>query len=263
MCNPRRVKVRASRRLSQAWQAEIERTVTLTDTVTGEARIVEPVGQGLAPPVRERLREILAADDDWRETPDGLRRDVPDGYLLYRPDTGELEIVATVHAEISAEGTAQRGRGGVVDAEREAQATASYYSDGFQGRNRAEAQAEGERRAGAEAQRRVEQEVRERVEAERRAAEQDLAARADEVEAEAQAQAGRLLDERRAALAGRMEAEAGQRARGMHEEVLRAFNGPLAEAYRDVLLERAARADARNLYYREENGVIEIQFEVG
>ncbi|MFD0660732.1 hypothetical protein [Thermocatellispora tengchongensis] len=174
MCNPRRVKVRASKRLSQAWQAELERTVALSATVTGEARIIEPVGAGLAPPVRARLAEILADDPDWEKTEDGLRRDVPGGHLLYHPDTGELEIVATVAAEVSAEGQARRVIGGVAEAEAQVEVTVGYYEDGYRGRTKRVAEREGREQAEGEAEKQAVREAAERAGSEREAAERRL-----------------------------------------------------------------------------------------
>ncbi|MBA2324629.1 MAG: molecular chaperone DnaJ, partial [Pseudonocardiales bacterium] len=38
MCNPRRVRVRATRQLAQAWQHEVRRSATRIGTAVGEAR---------------------------------------------------------------------------------------------------------------------------------------------------------------------------------------------------------------------------------
>jgi hypothetical protein len=262
VCNPRRVRVRASRRLAEAWQAEITRTVQASGTVTGEARLFQPFAASLPGPVRARLAELLAVDPTWRQVDGGFRYTLPDGYVQYRPDTGELEIVAQVTATVTAEGTARRTRSGVGEGEADAEAEAGYYADGYGGRTKTVAEKEAGQLAGEHAERQaMEQAVREAAE-QREQAERALAAEAGDVDAEAHAQALRELEEERLRQVGDLDAQAGEQIQQRYGEYLRAINVPLARAYRDVLLVRAAQADATGLYHREEGGIIEIQFEL-
>lgn len=262
MCNPRRIKVRASRSLTEAWQAEITRTARLTETLSGEARIVEPLGARLPAPVRDRLIELLEADPMWRAVEDGYRYDVPGGHLTYYPDTGDLEVVANATAELTAEGIAARTRGGIAEGTAESEAEVSFYSDGYAGRNKAAAEREGETKAGRHAEEEARKNLATQLEADRQAAEEALAAQATAVEQEALDDARRRIEEQRDTQQEELTAEAGRQVRRLQENYLRVINLPLTHAYRDVILERANQPDVRNLYHTEQDGIIEIQFEM-
>src|SRR5262249_57039713 len=52
MCNPRRVRITATRELAEAWQREVTRSVQLRGRVVGEARARQALGDALSTPVR-------------------------------------------------------------------------------------------------------------------------------------------------------------------------------------------------------------------
>ena len=263
MCNPRRIQVRASRRLAEAWRAEIARTAQVSETLTGEAHIVEPLGAGLAAPVRQRFEELLAEAPGWRLTDDGYRHQLPGGYMLYRPDTGELEIVARVTGEVTGEGTAMREATGVAEGAADAEVTETYYTDGWAGRTKKAAEARGQATAEQAAEQCARQELAARMAESLAEAERSLEDMGTEVEEEAREQARRSLAEQRAQRQEELADAARRRAEQIHGDYLRVINLPLTYAYRDVLLARAGQADAQNLYYEERDGVIDIQFEIG
>lgn len=262
MCNPRKIRVRASRRLAEAWQTEIARTAQVSETLTGEAHVVQPFGAALAAPVRDRFAELLAADPDWRETGDGFRHDLPNGYLLYRPETGELEITARVSGEITGQATAVRAATGVAEGEAEAEVEERYYGDGYRGNTRRKAEARGKQAAEHAAEERARQELAMSKAQSVAEAQRGLEEAGDEVEQEARDQAHRALLDRRDQRQRELDAEADRHAAERYDDYLRVVNQPLAHAYRDVLLERARRGDAQNLFYNERDGVIDIQFEI-
>lgn len=262
MCNPRKITVRASRDLSRAWSAEIARRAEVSETLTGEARISEPFGTSLAPPVRERFEALIRYDSRWQQTGEQLRYRTHNGHLVYHLDSGELEIVAVAQGELRVEGSATRRREGTTATTSQADATVSYYGDGHAGKNRQWAQREGDALAGAEAETQAREQLDRQWQDERARAAADLEAESHEVEAEAYAQAQRRLAEGRDAVRVELETEASAAARNLHTEFLDVVGEPLSRAYRDVLLARAAADDISNLYHSEEDGVIEIQFEM-
>jgi hypothetical protein len=262
MCNPRRIKIRASRRLAEAWRTEITRTALVSETVTGEAHIVEPLGTGLAAPVRERFEELLADTPGWRDTGEGYRYELPGGYLLYRPDSGELEIVANISDELTAEGTAARAATGVAEGTANAEVIESFYDDGYMGHTKKKAEERGHAAAEQAADTRAREELAARMAKSLAEAEHSLEEAGTEVEEEARAQARLSLAEQRGQRQQELEEAARRRAAVFHGDYLRVVNLPLTYAYRDVLLARARQNDVQNLYYEEHDGVIDIQFEM-
>ena len=262
MCNPRKIRVRASRRLAEAWQTEIARTAQVTETLTGEAHIIQPFGAGLAAPVRDRFAELLAADPDWQETGEGFRHELQEGYLLYRPETGELEITANVSGEVTGEATAVRATTGVAEGEADAEVEERYRSDGYAGHAKRKAEARGKQAAEGAAEERARQELAASKAQLIAEAQRALEEAGDEVELEARDIARQSLTNRRDERQRELDAEADRRAAQLYDDYLRVINEPLAHAYRDVLLERARLGDAQNLLYDEHDGVIDIQFEI-
>jgi hypothetical protein len=257
MCNPRKIRVRASRRLAEAWQTEIARTAQVTETLTGEAHVIQPFGASLAEPVRVRFAELLAADPAWQETGEGYRYQLPNGYLLYRPETGELEITANVSGEITGEATAVRAATGVAEGAADAEVEERYY-----GSQRKMAEIRGKQAAEQAAEERARTELTASKAQRVAEAQRALEEAGDEVEQEARDQAQQAITDRRDERQRELDAAADRRAAQMNDEYLRVVNQLLAHAYRDVLLERARHSDAGNLFYEENDGVIDIQFEI-
>ena len=257
MCNPRKIRVRASRRLAEAWQTEITRTAQVTDTLTGEAHIIQPFGASLAEPVRVRFAELLAADPAWQETGEGYRYQLPNGYLLYRPETGELEITANVSGEITGEATAVRAATGVAVGAADAEVEERYYG-GQRTRAEMRGRLAAERAADERARAELTASKAQRIAEAQRALEEA----SDEVVQEARDRARQELTDRRDERQRELDAAAGRQAAQLNDEFLRVVNQALTHAYRDVLLERARHSDAGNLFYEEHDGVIDIQFEI-
>jgi hypothetical protein len=262
MCNPRRITVRASRDLSQAWTAEITRQAQVSETLRGQARITEPFATGLARPVRQRFEELLHLDEGWREQNGTLRYDTPNGYLVYHPDTGELELVAEVQAEIRAEAEATRRQAGTTTATAEAEVEISYYRDGYGGKTRKWARQQGETQAGTAAEAQAQADLEQLSRDEQAQAEAELESQAQELEAEAYERARLRLGEDRRTQQEHLDTEAAEGVQNLRTEFLEVVGRPLAHAYRDVLLARAEALDAENLHYSEQDGVIQIQFEM-
>ena len=83
MCNPRRIRVSASRQIDEAWQHEVSRTVELSATVTGEARVRQPLGTELSGQTLRALEVALAAPDSgWVQIENGYRMTVEDPEIL-------------------------------------------------------------------------------------------------------------------------------------------------------------------------------------
>jgi hypothetical protein len=234
MCNPRRVRVTATRQVREAWEREVRRAATVSLEVGGEARIRQPLDAAVGAPALMAMQLRLARGaeggcDGWAAQPDGAyRHDVEGGYVLYRPAERMLEIVATAAATLTETGVATRTIGGTLEADIEASGEAGYYDDGWGGHTEAAARRAAEQAAarGAEAA------AREHAQAAADAAEQ---AADPELTAAAAAEGRRRLEAR----AELHRAELEQRAREHLAEVgiraRQAFHRLLALGYRDAL----------------------------
>lgn len=143
MCNPRRIRVTATRQLNQAWEREVSRTVELQQQVIGEARVRQPLDATLGTPALRALESALVADDsDWREVEEGYRYDVEGGYVIYLVDEQALEIVAALPDEVQTSAQASRRLEGTVNTEISAEGEGRYYDDGWGGRTKKVAERE-------------------------------------------------------------------------------------------------------------------------
>lgn len=253
MCNPRRIRVRATRELAVAWEQEIRRSVVRSGEATGAARVCESLRGSVGAPTLAALPGVFARTPGWEETEDAFRFSFDGGYVLYRPAEAELEIVATVSAEIQAVGEAAQTVRGEVTGTIEAEGTGMYYDDEWGGTNPETAR----RQAEIAAEEALNQEAEQRVRAARgdaRAgdeAEQAAAARADEALAAAARAREPELRERAAARL----AAVGVMARNHFHQVL-------ADAYRDAVLAYARSRGAEFIRCSETDGVLEIDFEL-
>ncbi|WP_433830891.1 hypothetical protein ACQP2E_12060 [Actinoplanes sp. CA-015351] len=260
MCNPRRIRVRASRQLAEAWRAEVTRTAQASDTATGEARLTQPLGRQLPGPVRQRLVDLLRATPGWRVVDGALRREMPGGYVEYRPDTGEVAIVARVTAEFTVEASATRADSGEAQGTADAEFEASYYTDGYAGRTKAVAEREANEKAGQDATVQARENALRNAEAERAAALQRLQEAAADIDEEARARALAAIEEERARREADARNEAALLAQTYQQDYLREINLPLAQAYRDILVAHAQRVGAGGLTVQENGDFIDIQF---
>lgn len=256
MCNPRRIQVRATRRLAEAWEQEVRRSVVLSGDVAGEARVRERLAAAVGAPTLAALSRVLGRTEGWEEGDDGVFRHPLDGGVIsFDPDSRELEIVARVSARVEASGEAVAVVRAEVDDLLEASGAGTYYDDAWGGhtRERAEREAgsgaeaaldEAAERARARARDRVEKTHERKVRNQaRRRAEGTFETTKRERERELRAQAADLLT------------VIGDTGRGL-------FHRALAEAYRDAILAYARTHRATGITCSEDGGVVDIQFEV-
>ncbi len=225
MCNPRRVKVTATREVQESWQRVVERQVELSEEVAGEARVSQNLGGTLGDSVLIALRRALTRGaEGWEPVDGGYCHEVEGGYVVYRPETQNLEIVAVDQTTVQADVTSRRVVEGETRAVHSTEAESTWYDDHWGGRTEEVAQNE----ADALAQRRLDNKVRQSVEADQAAAEREVE---DEARITAQEQLTQSAEAERARLA--------QQARDNLENVgVRcnlAFNRLLANAMRDAL----------------------------
>jgi FtsH ternary system domain X2 len=256
MCNPRRVRVRATRELAEAWEQEVRRQVTRTGLAAGEARVSESLADSVGGPTLAALTDVLARTDGWTERDDGtFSHELDGGVITFDPSTCELEITATMSVEVSVTGEASTTVDTQVSGTVEAEGEGVYYDDGWGGRTAETAQRDAERNLSVAMEealrRRREQASQEAEVAAGDAVEREAAARA---EAAFAAAAAAREDELRRAAADRLMAV------GVQGRAL--FNAALAEGYRDAILAYALSRRASNLHHSEQDGVLDIEFEL-
>ncbi|SDG78996.1 hypothetical protein SAMN05421505_10831 [Sinosporangium album] len=261
MCNPRRIRIRATRTIAERWSAEIRRTARVRGSVTGTARMSQPLASMLPDAPRRAFELVVARHPEWRQVGDCHLADVPGGRIAYWPDTGELEISVELSTEIEAEGEGVVTIGGEVREDATAEAEAFYYSDGYSGRTRSAARRQARQAAEAEADQRAAE-----LAATRAAVAGELARAAGEggeeaVEA-ARADAERRLDRQRARVADDLNRQAEEQLDDLHRRTLRVVFATVAEGYRAATIAYARANGAENIRESDEGGVIEIQFEM-
>jgi hypothetical protein len=257
MCNPRRIRVRATRRLAEAWDQQVRQRVVLSGDVTGEARVREQLGRTVGGPTLAALTRVLGRTQGWQEDVDGVFRHPLDGGMIsFDPASRELEIVARVAGQVEASGEAVTMVRAQVDDLLHASGVGTYYDDAYGGITRGHArQVAGQaaeaalddaaEKARARERRRIEQAYQSGLseQAQQRAREH-LAARARLRERELTAQATDLL------------AAIGDSGRAV-------FHRALAEAYRDAILAYARTRRATGISWSEEDdGALNIEFEL-
>ncbi|GHE08710.1 hypothetical protein [Streptomyces alanosinicus] len=262
MCNPRRVRIRASSRLTRMWQEEVRRTGRASAEVAAEATLREEFGTLLGAPARRAFEAALGADTRWTWQDDAYRLDLDGGTVVYHLDTGEIEMTARLSDIVTAEAEVTRTLQGTVEVNATAEHTEKYYDDSWAGLSKSVA----ERSARAQAQKRADRDAAEQVarreEQERLAGRRRLAGQRDEIDAEAHAEA-----ERRAAAAaelrrGELERDAETRLAQTRTDLLRPVHEVLAVAYRDAIVEYARRHGVQDIQVDETGGTLNIQFEM-
>lgn len=255
MCNPRRVRVRATRELAATWEREVRRRVTRSGRAVGTARVVEPLGQSVGGPALAALGAVLGRSEQWEWRDDAFHHALDGGSLVYHPDTRSLEIIAYATEEVSATGEAAATVRGRTEGTVEAQGEGVYYDDGYRGTTESSATADARRNAEREldsaAARRIADEQLAAERREGRAVASAAAARAEEELARVAARRGEQLHGAAAARLDRV----GVQARNL-------FHRVLAEAYRDAVLAYARSRQATGLVVREQDGVLDIEFEI-
>ncbi|MFF3329841.1 hypothetical protein ACFYWX_09805 [Streptomyces sp. NPDC002888] len=264
MCNPRRVRVTATREVAEAWQVELERRVALSDTVVSELEISFPFGGTLGDRTRAVFEGALARDPHWRDTGDGayeLR--LGDGRVTYRPADGTLVVRARLTDTARAEGVAAETLRGTVRDVAHGEGEGRYYDDNYRGRTRRIADAEARRVAESAAERNARallDSVRRRAQAASAAAERGAEER---VRQAATADAAAHLEAERARVRDELDARNRQRVERLGQEALRAVNAVLALAYREALVAFAREQGARDVRVTESPDSLDVEFEMG
>jgi hypothetical protein len=255
MCNPRRVRVRATRRVEQAWEEEILRRVIRSREVVGEARIREPLAAGIGAPTLAALAAVLENAPGWEWDGQMFSHELDEGRISYDPVSRELEITAQVRSTVTAEGEARATVGGTLTETLEAEGVGTYYDDGWGGLTEETARAEAEKHA----EDALQASVRERLEQMRTAAEDREGSGLDDAAAaraeEELAAAGQTRQEELRLNAAERLAAVGVQGRNL-------FYAVLAEAYRDAILAYAQNRGANGIRCTETDGVVEIEFEM-
>ncbi|MEH2368493.1 hypothetical protein [Nostoc sp.] len=250
MCNPRRIRVTATRQLNEAWQREVSRTVELQEQVVGEARVRQPLDSTLGTPALRALESALAADGSgWREVEAGYRYDVEGGYAIYLVEEQALEIVATLEDQVQISAQETRELAGLINTEVAAEGEGGYYDDGWGGWTEELAQ----QQAQTAAQQQLDQIARSQIEQAQNQAEAQAAA---DIEAAARIQLQQLATERQAALSN----QARQHLDTVGVRCRQAFHRVLARGYRDAILAYARRNGGENIHCSEDNNIIDIEF---
>ncbi|WP_239337442.1 molecular chaperone DnaJ [Frankia sp. CiP3] len=255
MCNPRRVRVRATRDLTDAWEQEVRRQVTRRGQAVGDARVREPLAAGIGAPTLAALSGVLARTEGWERDGESFRHALDGGYLLYHPATRELEIVAEATAEVTASAEAATVVRGQLADTVEAEGDSTYYDDNYGGRTETHARRDAERNAALA----VDAQVDALLAAAR--------ARADDVEgvavqATATARADAALAEAAAARVEALRRHAATRLVAVGIQGRNIFHQALAGAYRDAIMAYARARRAEGVTCSENGGVLEIEFEL-
>ena len=256
MCNPRRVRVRATRELAEAWEQEVRRQVTRTGRAAGEARVRESLADSVGGPTLAALTDVLAQTDGWTELDDGtFSHELDGGVITFDPFTCELEITATVSAEVSATGEASTTVNTEVADTVEAEGEGVYYDDRWGGYTEETAQRDAERNLSAA----MDEAIRRRRE---QASQEADEAAGDTVERQAAARAEAAYAAAAAAREGELRRAAADRLMAVGVQGRALLNAALAEAYRDAILAFALSRRASNLHHSEQDGVLDIEFEL-
>ncbi len=257
MCNPRRVRVRATRQLAQAWQHEVRRSATRIGTAVGEARVREPLASTVGAPALAALESVLEETEGWlhHADDDTYRFAMDGGSVIYHPGSQDLEIVATASAEVEGSAEAAATVHGELTGDLEAEGEGMYYDDHWGGRTEVHA----ERDARDAAERALDEAGREREELEHARAEE----REGDAVAEAAAQRAEAdLTARAAARSAQLRADATVRMTAIGIQGRNAFNQALAAAYGRAILAYARTHGAEAIRHSERGGIVDIEFEL-
>jgi hypothetical protein len=255
MCNPRRIRVRATRELAEDWDHEVRRVVNLSRDVAGEARISEQLGPTVGAPTLAALVRVLDRTEGWERSGTTFRHELDGGWVAYDMDTQELEIVARVSDSVEARGEASTAVRRSIRQRIEAEGVGVHYDDNWRGITEQDARDEATRHAqlGLDGQAEgLREQVRSLAEDEHGLA----------VEAAAAARAGSELDQIALRREEELRRDAGQRLVAIGVAGRTLFHRALAEAYRDAILAYARAHGADGIVCTERDGVVDIEFEL-
>jgi hypothetical protein len=255
MCNPRRIRVRATARLAEAWDQEVLRQVTLHGAATGRAAVRESMSARLGAPVLSTLDRVLDGLEGWHQQDDGYRHDLDGGYVHYHAGTGDLEIVAELTADVQAAGEARTTVRGSVEDDLDVEGVGTYYDDGWGGYNEDTARRDAQANADSE----LEQARAERISRARADLE---AAAAGGVHSQAEDAARTALAGVTAARAAELDREAIQRLTTVGVQGRALFQQAVGLACRDTILAYARSRHAEGVRVSGGGGVLDIEFEM-
>lgn len=256
MCNPRRVRVRATRELAEAWEQEVRRQVVRQGRTVGEARVREPMEDSIGGPTLAALTAVLDRLDGWEEGPDGIFwHELDGGQISFDPATRELEIVATAAADITVTGEASTVVTTSVTDTVEAEGVGVYYDDNWGGITEDDAR----RAAQTDLGRALDEQLQARRDTARDAADTEAGT---DVERLAVQRADSAFADAAEARAAELRREATDRLIAVGAQGRALFHTALAEAYRDAILAFARSRGARNLRHSQAGGTLDIEFEL-
>ena len=248
-------------RIAEAWQAEIEQAATARGDVAAQARLVQSIADLLPQAARQAFEQAMQVSPDWVWTDGEYRRAVAGGYTAYRPDSGELEIVIELREAIEAVGTATLVATGEVTGEVTAEATGTYYTDNWRGQSKEVATERAQSVADAKADELAEQHKEALKFQAAEAARHALNERTGKAAAQARLSAEQQLTEQAAEVQSDLDEQAGQRLEAVQTETLKGVFQLVATGY-SAVMQAYALEHGENLEVSEEDGVIEIQFEL-
>ncbi|ETR67028.1 MAG: response regulator receiver domain/DnaJ domain- containing protein [Candidatus Magnetoglobus multicellularis str. Araruama] len=229
----------------------------ISDTITGEARIRQSLDDSLGGPALMALQSLLANGfESWQEDSDGnFRHLVDDGYVVYRPDDRQLEIVATAQQDICETGCASERLTGSLTTEIETTGEGKYYDDGWGGHTKEKAEKDAQKNAEAG----VQHIVRDRLDRQADTAEEE---HAENLIQRAEADARERLNQRAENLTPELQQRARERLETVGIRGRQVFHRLLAHAYRDALsgLARRQGVASNDITTRETDEYLEIDF---
>jgi FtsH ternary system domain X2 len=256
MCNPRRIRVRATRQLAEAWEQEVRRQVTRVGEAAAEARVREPLESSVGRPTLAALTAVLGRTDGWEQDADGVfRHELTGGHIAFDPSTRELEIVARASAVVRSVGEAATVVRAEVSGTVEAEGVGTYYDDEWGGITEADAR----RAAEQDLERSLSEAAQARRDQARREADEEAD---DDLRREANRRADEAFAAASAARASELRRRAADSLAAVGIEGRNLFHQALAEAYRDAILAYARAQRAENIQCAERGGVLEIEFEM-
>jgi len=256
MCNPRRIRVRATRQLAEAWEQEVRRQVVRSGQAVAEARVREPLESTIGGPTLTALTAVLGRISGWEQDAQGVfRHELAGGSIAFDPATRELEIVARQSAEVRSVEEAVATVRTEVSGEVEAEGVGTYYDDGWRGITEADARRAAEQSASLS----LDEEARARREQARQEADRNAG---DGVRDQAARQADAAFAAASAARSEELRTAAAAALTAVGIEGRSLFHQALAQAYRDAILAYARARQADNIQCTDSGGVVEIEFEM-
>jgi hypothetical protein len=259
MCNPRRITVRLTRMIREAWEAEVTRVAQVDAHAAAEARLRQHLDESIPEPVLRALQAAMGATGSgWTRVEGGFRHALHSGSVTYWTDSGELEIVAARSADFVVRATATTKVAGAVERVIDTTEEKTIYWGGLEAPTRQTMTEEGQRHLDdKEAIARRSMAVQGNDE--KKSATQREEQRT-ELEAHQRAETERVRREREEQQ--RLQAEVQHALSEVGREARQVFGQALLPAYSQVLRQWAARHKAKEVAHPEAEGgnVVELEF---